>query len=91
MNKELRKAIYTRSHLRNKFFQQLTKEGVRKSDNIYLKGITRKGLTANENFWKFNKPFQTIEVFLESNDITLKGKTLLVTDEAKYSDNFNNY
>ena len=62
-----------------------------KNIKIYLKCITDTGLTTIKEFWKFIKPFITNKRFLESNDIILKVKSGLITDEAKVSEDFNGY
>ena len=49
------------------------------------------GLNNKKEFWKFIKPFLTNKGFLESNDITLKEKTGLITSEAKLSEDFHDY
>ena len=73
MNKELRKAIYTRSRLRNRYFKNPTKENEtsykkqrnkcvslrRKSITQHFSKITSKGIMTNKQFWKTMKPFLT--------------------------------
>ena len=59
-----------------------------KSITIYLKGIADKGLKTNKEFWKLIETFLTNKEFLESN---LKRKTGLIIDEAKHSEDLNDY
>ena len=73
MNKELRKAIYTRSRFRNRYFKNPTKENEtsykrqrnkcvslrRKSITQHFSKITSKGIMTNKQFWKTMKPFLT--------------------------------
>ena len=71
MNKELRKAIYTRSRLRNNFCKNPTKENGkkykiqrnkcvslrRKSIKKYFKNISKDCVVSNKKFWSMMKPF----------------------------------
>ena len=73
MNKEFRKAIYTRTRLKNKFLKNPAEQNElmfkkqrnicvslrRKSIKNHLKKITQKGITTNKDFWNFAKPFLT--------------------------------
>ena len=77
INKEMRKAIYTRSMLRNKFWENSTlgKERLYKSQRnkcvslhkkcvkAYCKKVADNGIAANKAFWKFIKPFLTKKSF----------------------------
>ena len=69
VDKQLRKAIYTRTRLKNKIHRNPSKENKmaykkqrnfcvslrRKCMKNYLKKLTEKGLTTNKSFWKFMK------------------------------------
>ena len=84
-DKQLRKAIYTRTRLKNKIHRNPSKENKmsfkkqrnfcaslrRKCTKKYLEKPTEKGLTTNKSFWKFMKPFLTNKAFTGNNDITL--------------------
>ena len=91
VDKQLRKAIYTRTRLRNKIHRNPSKENKiaykkqmnfcvslrRKCMKNYLKKLTEKGLTTNKGFWKFTKPFLTNKGFTGNNDKHLFIKTKL--------------
>ena len=78
MNKEFRKAIYTRTRLKNKFLKNPAEQNElmfkkqrnicvslrRKSIKNHLKKITEKGITTNKDFWNFVKPFLTNKGFI---------------------------
>ena len=53
--------------------------------------FTEKGMTTNEEFWNFIKPFLTNKVFSKNNDITLKNKKEIIIDEKKLADLFNSH
>ena len=73
MNIELRKAIYTRPSLRNKFCKSPSKENKalykqqrdkcvslrRKSIKKYFNGVTKYRIATNKTFWNLIKPFFT--------------------------------
>ena len=85
VDKQLRKAIYTRTRLKNKIHKNPSKENKmtykkqinfcaslrRKCMKNYLKKLTEKGLTTSKSFWKFMKPFLTNKSFTGNNDITI--------------------
>ena len=91
VDKQLRKAIYTRTRLKNKIHKNPSKENKmaykkqrnfcvslrRKCMKNYLKKLTEKGLTTNKSFWKFMKPFLTNKSFTGNNNITLIHKKKL--------------
>ena len=82
ISKEMRKAIYTGSRLRNKFCKNLSEENERKykrQRNLcvslrrkaikqYFSNITSKGIVTNKEFWKTIKPFLTNKGCLENSD-----------------------
>ena len=84
INKEFRKAIYTRTRLKNKFLKNPLEQNEllfkkqrntyvsirRKSIKNHLNNITEKEMTANKDFWNFVKPFLTKKGFINSTDIT---------------------
>ena len=85
MNKELRKAIYTRSRLRNKLCKSPSKENEalykkqrnkcvslrRKSIKKYVNDITKYGIATNKNFWNLIKHFFTNKGYLNHQDIMI--------------------
>ena len=46
----------------------------------HLTKITEKGMTINQEFWNYIKPFLTSKGFSKNNDITLKNKKEIITD-----------
>ena len=95
MNKELRKAIHTRSRLRNKYFKNPTKENEtsykkqrnkcvslrRRSITQHFSKITSKGIMTDKQFWKAMKPFLTNKGCLENNNIiVLDGEVMIAND-----------
>ena len=97
VSKDLRKAIYTRSTLRNRFLKnpdeinsklyKLQRNKCvsirRKSIQHYFSSITSNGIITNKNFWKAIKPFLTNKGCLEKSDIMLRGDEKMITDEKK--------
>ena len=96
VNKELRKAIHTRSRFRNRYFKSPTKENERSSKNQrnkcislrrksitqHFSKITSKGIMKNKQFWKNMKPFLTNKECLENNDIIpLDGEEMITNDK----------
>ena len=105
VDKQLRKAIYTRTRLKNKIHKNTSKENImaykkqinfcvslrRKCMKNYLKKLTEKGLTSNKSFWKFIKPFLTNKGFIGNNDITLIHKNKIIFYEKQLTKLFNSY
>ena len=85
MTKELRKEIYTRSKLKNKYNRNPTEENKaiykkqrnkcvslrRKAIKVYFHNVTKTGVQTNKDFWKLIKPFLTNKGFLENAEIML--------------------
>ena len=105
VDKQLRKAIYTRTRLKNKIHRNSSnknKMAYKKQRNFcvslrrkymknYLKKLTEKGLTPNKSFWKFMKPFLTNKGFTGNNDITLIHQNKIISDEKQLTKLFNRY
>ena len=105
MNKELRKAIHTRSRLRNRYFKNPTKENEtsykkqrnkcvslrRKSITQHFSKITSKGIMTNKQFWKTMKPFLTNKGCLENNDIILLDGEEMITNDRILAKRFNEH
>ena len=105
MNKEFRKAIYTRTRLKNKFLKNSLEQNEllfkkqrntyvsirRKSIKNHLNNITEKEMTANKDFQNFVKPLLTNKGFINSTDITLKLDNKVITEETKLVESFNNH
>ena len=105
MNKELRKVIYTRSNLRNRYFKNPTKENEtsykkqrnkcvslrRKSITQYFSKITSKVIMANKQFWKAMIPFLTNKGCLENNDIILRDGEEVIANDKILAKHFNEH
>ena len=105
VDKQLRKAIYTRTRLKNKIHKNRSKENKmaykkqrnfcvslrRKCMKNYLKKLTEKGLRTNKSFWKFMKPLLTNKGFTGNNDITLIHQNKIISDEKQLTKLFNIY
>ena len=95
MNREFRKAIYTRTRLKNKYWQDRSRENElayekqrnlcvsirRKSITNYLNKFTDKGLETNKSFWKFIKPFLNNKGTLTDCDITIVDRKKIILDD----------
>ena len=55
----------------------------------YLKKVTKKGLTTNNSFWRFMKPFLTNKGFIGNSGITLNHKNKIIPDEKQLTKLFN--
>ena len=94
MNRELRKAIYTRSRLRNKFCESPSKENEalykkqrnkcvslrRKSIKKYFDDITNYGIATNKNFSNLIEPFLTSKGHLNHQDIMIFDGKKIITN-----------
>ena len=83
MTKELRKEIYTRSKLKNKYNSNPTEENKaiyknqrnnyvslrRKEIKVYFNNVTKAGVQTDADFWKLINPFLTNKGFLENAEI----------------------
>ena len=97
ITEDLRKSIYKRSKLRNKFIKNPTevKEKLykrqrnkcvlirKKSIKQYFSNITSKGIVTNREFWKTMKPFLTNKGCLDNCDIMLRGDNKMITDDKR--------
>ena len=105
IDKQLQKAIYTRTRFKNKIHRDPSKENKmaykkqrnfcvslrRKCMKIYLKALTEKSLTTNMSFWKFIKLFLRNEGFIGNNDITLIQKSKIISNEKQLTKLFDSY
>ena len=103
--KEMRKAIYARSRLRNEFSKNRSEENKRKykrQRNLcvslrrkaikqYFSNITSKGIVTNKEFWKTIRPFLTNKGCLENSDIMLINDDEIVTDDKTLAKTFNEH
>ena len=95
INKELRKALYHRSRLRNRFCKRPTEENEKlykkqsnKCDSIRKKSIrncfnkiANENIVSNRNFWKIIRPFLTNKGHLENVEIMLIQDIKVISDE----------
>ena len=105
IDKEFRKAIYTRSRLRNKFL----KNPIKANDSLFKKQpnkcvllrkkcikndfskVTESGVNTNKEFWKIIKPFLTNKGFHLGNVITVTENDEVITEEKILAEKFNNH
>ena len=101
VKRELRKAIYTRSRLRNKYWKNPTPENElrykqqknkcvslrKKSMKVYLNKSAADGIVTNKSFWKFIKPF----LKNKSYDIMLIQNGEIITEEKDLVEIFNKH
>ena len=105
MKKELRKVIYSRSRLRNRYVKNPTKENEtpykkqrnkcvslrRKSITQHFSKITSKGIMTNKQFWKTMKPFLTNKGCFENNGIILQDIEKMITNDRILAKRFNEH
>ena len=105
VSKEMRKAIYTRSRLRNTFCKKPSEENEikykrqqnlclslgRKAIKQYFSNITSKGIVLNKEFWKTIKPFLTNKCYIENRVIMLINDDEMVTDDKTLAKTFNEH
>ena len=96
MNKKLRKAIYTRSRLRNNFCKNPPKKMKRstkykeinmcllkkKSTKKYFMNISKSGVVSNKDFWSMTKRFLTNEGHINAEKIILKCDNETITESS---------
>ena len=104
MTKELRKAVMTRSKLRNKFNKSNTKSAecaykkqrnlctylFRKAKRDYYSSLNPSNVTDNKKFWKLIKPLFS-DKFLSNETITLVEGSEIIQDNTKVSEAFNDF
>ena len=105
MNKILRKAIYTRSRLKNRYNKNPTDDNKiqykkqrnecvnlrKKAIKTYFKDITDSGIVENKKFWQTIKPFITNKSGISNNNIMIIENDSLVTDDKKLATIFNDH
>ena len=105
MNKNLRKAIYTRSRLKNRYNKNPTDDNKtqykkqrnkcvnlrKKAIKTHFKNITDSGIIENKKFWQTIKPFITNKSGISNNSIMIIESDSLVTDDKKLATIFNDY
>ena len=102
MNKDIPKAIMTRTRLRNSFlneFTQMTRLTYKKQRNYcvslmcqskkqYYGSLNVNHIADNKNFWRVVKPNFSNKI-LDSNRVILRGGGKTISDTEKVADSFN--
>ena len=105
LNKELKKATYIRSRLRNRYFKNPSKENEtsyknqrnkcvslrRKSITQHFSKITSRGIMIKKQFLKTMKPFLTKKGCLENNGIILLDGEVMITNDRIFAKYFHEY
>ena len=105
MTEQLSKTIMNRCKLRNRYIKWPFRENVldyKKAKNtcnnlskfakkFNFNKVTSKSFVSNKAFWNTLKPFLTNKAFLTNENITVKHKDKIVTDNSKLAHLFNNY
>ena len=104
VSKEMRKAIYTRSRLRNTFSKNPSEENeikykrqrnlcvsLRRKAIKYFSNITSKAIVTNKEIWKTIRPFLTNKGCLKNSDIMLMNDDEMVTDDETLAKTFNEH
>ena len=105
MTKQLSKAIMNRSKLRNRYIKWISRENFldyKKAKNTcnnlnksakksYFDKVISKGFVSNKAFWNIVKPFLTNKGSLAIENITIKYKDKILTDNSKLAHLFNNH
>ena len=105
MTEQLSKTIMNRCKLRNRYIKWPFRENVldyKKAKNtcnnlskfakkFNFNKVTSKSFVSNKAFWNTLKPFLTNKGFLTNENITVKHKDKIVTDNSKLAHLFNNY
>ena len=105
MTRELKKAIYTRTRLKNKLNKWPTNQNEKnykkqrnkcvslrkKAIRQHFKDATAGGLISNQDFWKLVKPFLSNKGGLVGDDISLVHNNQIVTDDYKLTEILNNH
>ena len=105
MNLELSNAIKQKSKIRNKYNKWRSRENylewqnikkkckylTKKAEKEYFDKILSKGIITNKDFWAKLKPALTESNPNHQNDIVLKENEILISDDNKISEIFNNH
>ena len=103
INKQLRKEVYGRSLLRNKFNRKPKKlnwEMYKKQRNkcvklrkrsikTYIENITKSGVMSNKTFWRTVRPFLTNKGILIDDEISLIHNGKIIDDEKQVAERLN--
>ena len=105
MNKELRKAVYIRSRLRNNFCKNPTKEKEnkykvqrnkyislrKKSIKKFFKNISIDGVVSIKRSWSMRKPFLTNKGHINVEEILLKCDNETIAESSVLAEMFNSH
>ena len=105
MIKQLSKAIMNRCELRNRYIKWTSRENFldyekakttcnnlsKFTENSYFDKVTSKDFMSNKAFWNTVEPFFTNKGFLTNENITIKHKNKIVTNNSKLANLFNNH
>ena len=105
MNRELSKAIYTRSRFKNNVQKNPTIENKlkykkqrnkcvnlrKKAIKLHFKSVTVSGIIENNKFWETIKPFITNKNGLNNNSIILNKDNKIITQEKELVNIFNDH
>ena len=105
MTRELRKAIYNRSRLKNRQLKNPSTENRlnykkqrnkcvslrKKAMKTYFYTITNSGIISNKIFWNTVKPFITNKSGLTNNDIMIIHNDLTISNESELTKLFNDH
>ena len=105
ITKDLRKAIYARSRLKNKFIEnpsEMNEKLCKRKRNKYVSfskklmkqyfsNITSKGIVTSREFWKTMKPFLANTGYLDNSDIMLRNDNEMITADKYLTKLFNPY
>ena len=104
-NREFRKAVYTRSRLRNKYWKNPASENElqykqqinkcasfrKKNMKLNLNKLAADGIVTGKSFWKFIKPFLKNKSCHAQNDIMLIQNNKIITEEKDLAETFNKH
>ena len=104
MNKDIHKAIMTRTRLRNRFLKEPTQMNrlaykkqrnycvslMRQSKKQYYGSLNVNHLTDNKNFWRVVKPNFSNKI-LGTNRVILRDGGKIISDTEKAADTFNKF
>ena len=104
MNKDIHKAIMTRTRLRNRFLKEPTPMNrlaykkqtnhyvfiMRKNKKQYYGSLNVNRITDNKNFWRVVKPNFSNKV-VGANKVMLRDSSKIISDTERSADTFNNF
>ena len=104
MNSNLRKAIYKKCMIRNKYYKERSDKNweLYKTQRNYVTKLRRQsirnyfttkteGVRSSKDFWKIIKPFITDKNSVSDDHVILRENDVLITDPVEVCDVFNHY